>query len=197
MLVIMGGRSNNPDEQVSAIEGYDTEKSEWMRMGAVSRYRHAIALYNKTQLFIHGGFEPELASQPLESMISINLSPFYGQKALSNNWVESKAEMPEKEGRKALGQNDNFNNLQQTAVIPSQNSIQQALKQQPKRDVRDGGIENSDIPSQNNKMARNSRIMSTKPNFNKTAKERDLTPSRIINNIKNIRLSNQAVIAMG
>jgi hypothetical protein len=34
-------------------------------------------------------------------------------------------------------------------------------------------------------------------NFNKTAKERDLTPSRIINNIKNIRLSNQAVVAIG
>lgn len=34
-------------------------------------------------------------------------------------------------------------------------------------------------------------------NFNKTAKERDLTPSRIINNIKNIRLSNNAVVAIG
>ena len=34
-------------------------------MNAPSRYRHAIALYNKTQLFVHGGFEPELASQPL------------------------------------------------------------------------------------------------------------------------------------
>ena len=43
---------------------------------------------------------------------------------------------------------------------------------------------------------RSSRIKSAKPNFNKTAKERDLTPSRIINSIKNIRLSNQAVVAM-
>ena len=93
MLVIMGGRSNNPDEQVSTIEGYDTEKSEWTRIGAACRYRHAIALYNKTQLFVHGGFEPELASQPLDSMISINLSPFYAQTTLSNNWVESKSEM--------------------------------------------------------------------------------------------------------
>ena len=33
--------------------------------------------------------------------------------------------------------------------------------------------------------------------LNKTAKERDLTPSRIINNTKSIRLSNQAVVATG
>ena len=33
--------------------------------------------------------------------------------------------------------------------------------------------------------------------LNRTAKERDLTPSRIINSIKNIRLSNQAVVAKG
>jgi hypothetical protein len=33
--------------------------------------------------------------------------------------------------------------------------------------------------------------------MNKTAKERDLTPSRIINNIKNIRLSNQVIVAIG
>ena len=45
-------------------------------------------------------------------------------------------------------------------------------------------------------MPRNSRIKSSKSTFNKTAKERDLTPSRIINNIKNIRLSNQAVVAI-
>lgn len=47
-------------------------------------------------------------------------------------------------------------------------------------------------------MPRNSRIRSgTGGPLNKTAKERDLTPSRIINSIKNIRLSNQAVVAMG
>lgn len=44
---------------------------------------------------------------------------------------------------------------------------------------------------------RSSRVRSTVGNFNKTAKERDLTPSRIINTTKNIRLSNQAVVAIG
>ena len=48
-----------------------------------------------------------------------------------------------------------------------------------------------------NERSRNSRIKSSKSTtFNRTAKERDLTPSRIINSIKNIRLSNQAIVAM-
>lgn len=55
-LVIVGGRSNQPEEIVDLIEVYDTETSEWTRSSSISRYRHAIALYNKTQLFVHGGF---------------------------------------------------------------------------------------------------------------------------------------------
>ncbi len=56
-----------------------------------------------------------------------------------------------------------------------------------------------EMDSENEKnVPRSSRVRSTVSNtFNKTAKERDLTPSRIINNIKNIRLSNQAVVAIG
>ena len=46
-------------------------------------------------------------------------------------------------------------------------------------------------------LSRNSRIKSGISNMNKTAKERDLTPSRIINSVKNIRLSNQVVVAIG
>ena len=43
---------------------------------------------------------------------------------------------------------------------------------------------------------RNSRIKSGMSLLNRTAKERELTPSRIINETKNIRLSNQAVVAI-
>ena len=47
-------------------------------------------------------------------------------------------------------------------------------------------------------MARSSRIRSVLSNMNKTMnKERDLTPSRIINSIKNIKMSKQAVVATG
>jgi len=85
-----------------------------------------------------------------------------------------------------LGQNDNFNNMAQNYA--PENTLQQALKVQVKG--RDSNCENE------KPFSRSSRIKSAKPNFSKTAKERDLTPSRIINSIKNIRLSNQAVIAM-
>lgn len=55
-----------------------------------------------------------------------------------------------------------------------------------------------DLGTENMKeLPRSSRVRSTVGGVNKTAKERDLTPSRIINNTKNIRLSNQAVVAMG
>jgi hypothetical protein len=64
------------------------------------------------------------------------------------------------------------------------------LKAQTRRDIR--------CENENDKnIARNSRIRSGTSAIAKTTKERDLTPSRIINNTKNIRLSNQVVVAMG
>ena len=69
-------------------------------------------------------------------------------------------------------------------------AVNNNTKIQPRRDLR--------TDNENDKnMSRNSRIRSGTSAINKTAKERDLTPSRIINNIKNIRLSNQVVVAMG
>ena len=75
-LVIVGGRTNDPEERVSSIEIYDTETAEWERSGSISRYRHAIALQGN-KLFIHGGFEPEYISQPLETMTYVDMSIFY------------------------------------------------------------------------------------------------------------------------
>lgn len=54
-LVVMGGRTNNPEEPVNCIEAYDTETAEWQKIPSISRYRHAIAL-QKSKLFVHGGF---------------------------------------------------------------------------------------------------------------------------------------------
>jgi hypothetical protein len=64
------------------------------------------------------------------------------------------------------------------------------LKTQTRRDIRSENENDKNIP-------RNSRIRSGTSAIAKTTKERDLTPSRIINNTKNIRLSNQVVVAMG
>lgn len=55
----------------------------------------------------------------------------------------------------------------------------------PRRDMKENEIDKN----------RSSRIRSGTSNMSK--KDRDLTPSRIINANKNIRLSNQAVVAIG
>ena len=46
----------------------------WQNLISISRYRHAIALYKSSKIYLHGGFEPEYASQPLDSLVSIDLS---------------------------------------------------------------------------------------------------------------------------
>lgn len=74
-LVIVGGRTNDPEEKISSIEIYDTETAEWERVGPFSRYRHALAVQGD-KLFIHGGFEPEYISQPLETMTILDMSNF-------------------------------------------------------------------------------------------------------------------------
>lgn len=73
------------------------------------------------------------------------------------------------------------------AINSNINNQNQCLKI-PRRDIRDMNNEND--------KSRNSRIKSGTSAMNKTG-NRDLTPSRIINSIKNIRLSNQVVVAIG
>jgi hypothetical protein len=115
-------------------------------MTGISRYRHAIALYNKTTLFVHGGFEPALASQPLDTMVAINLAGIGEYKPITNNWTEEekKEERREerKDERKILAPNNNIHNIAQSnhgslgnREPPTvQNPIQQALKSQGRRD---------------------------------------------------------------
>lgn len=72
-LVVMGGRTANADEPVNYIEAYDTETAEWTRINSIARYRHAIALQNSCKLYVHGGFEPEFVTQPLDTLVCIDL----------------------------------------------------------------------------------------------------------------------------
>ena len=136
-----------------------------------------------------------MASQPLDTMISINLTPLMGSKALNNNWVDNEQtqnhQLREKEvDRKILGQNDNIQNMARNNNPVSSNVPCNPLLKMRREAA--NGVENDKI------VPRSSRVRSTMcNNFNKTAKERDLTPSRIINNIRNIRLSDKAVVAIG
>ena len=74
----------------------------------MSRYRHAVALFDKTQLYVHGGFEPTMAAQPLDSLLSINLASILAPNAITNNWSEP----PPQENREVLApQNTNITNV--------------------------------------------------------------------------------------
>ena len=69
---------------MNTIEAYDTETAEWQRLNSVGRYRHAIAVQGGSKLFIHGGFEAELVSQPLDSLVCIDLSILFSRPAVED-----------------------------------------------------------------------------------------------------------------
>lgn len=83
-----------PEEATSLIEIYNTETSEWSQYEGISRYRHAIVSVENT-LYVHGGFEPEFASHPLETMVSLDISSISGSpQPLTNNLLPQRQETP-------------------------------------------------------------------------------------------------------
>jgi len=72
-MVVVGGRTNGSDEQGKCVEVYDTESSDWYRVNSFNRYRHSTAVIGTT-MYVHGGFEPEFANKPLDSMIAVDLT---------------------------------------------------------------------------------------------------------------------------
>jgi protein phosphatase len=83
-MFVIGGRTNMPEEATSLIEVYNTETSEWSQFDGISRYRHAVVAVDQT-MYVHGGFEPEFASHPLETMVSLDLSMVTPQKHIVEN----------------------------------------------------------------------------------------------------------------
>ncbi len=72
-MIVLGGRTSANDEMSSHIEVYDTESSDWYRVPAINRYRHAI-IQVENHLLMHGGFEPEYPNKPLDTMLSVDIS---------------------------------------------------------------------------------------------------------------------------
>lgn len=68
-MLIVGGRSNPPDENPTIVEVYDMQESTWSRMvmtymfEVVKRHRHA-GFTIGANLMIHGGFGAENNCQP-------------------------------------------------------------------------------------------------------------------------------------
>ena len=46
----------------------------------MSRYRHSIVMQGNSKLLVHGGFDPEYISQPLDTMFSLDLTAFLSSK---------------------------------------------------------------------------------------------------------------------
>lgn len=116
-------------------------------------------------------------------MVSIDLSPLNAPSRPSlNNWTQGNPQTMTGTLREAeknvLAQNDNIGN-----IVAAKEGAKGAG--QPRRELKENEADKN----------RSSRIRSGTSNLGR--KERELTPSRIINASKNIRLSNQVVVAIG
>lgn len=80
-MVITGGRTNannsGYDQNNLPIEIYDTESSEWQKIGCANRYRHSSVISESNQLLIYGGFEPDLPNKPLDSLLRFELAKLF------------------------------------------------------------------------------------------------------------------------
>eukprot|EP00825_Cyclidium_porcatum_P025700 TRINITY_DN2786_c0_g1_i1.p1 TRINITY_DN2786_c0_g1~~TRINITY_DN2786_c0_g1_i1.p1 ORF type:complete len:703 (+),score=70.10 TRINITY_DN2786_c0_g1_i1:335-2443(+) len=171
IMLVFGGRTNMSEEQSQTLEIYDTESSEWYKINCLNRYRHAMILQDQ-YLYVHGGFEPEFPNKPLDSLLQFDVKQIAQTfpKLAKNFGIENNNVLQESFHNN--GRIGNLPNYQQT--LPPQNAYQQL--QQHKKISYDRSI--TPIKQSNN----NLQYLKNVP-----------LQSSIAN--KNIRLSNQAVVA--
>lgn len=75
LLLIIGGRNNNVGESMP-LDIYDTDTSEWHKLGKIDRFRHVCYLLD-TYIYIHGGFDQELPTVPTDSIIRLDLNKLF------------------------------------------------------------------------------------------------------------------------
>jgi diadenosine tetraphosphatase ApaH/serine/threonine PP2A family protein phosphatase len=71
IMVVLGGRTNNTGGTVG-MEVYDTGTSEWTRMSAIQKFRHA-SWFVDNFLYIYGGFENDSPNIPTGAVTRINI----------------------------------------------------------------------------------------------------------------------------
>jgi len=71
VMVVLGGRTNNTQGTVG-MEVYDTGSSEWYRMPAVQKFRHA-SWFVDNYLYIYGGFENDSPNIPTGAVTRLNI----------------------------------------------------------------------------------------------------------------------------
>lgn len=73
-MLVVGGRTNTVGETVP-LEIYDCESSNWQKLTAVQRFRHACWLIDST-LYVHGGFEQDSPNIPTDTVATFNVGRY-------------------------------------------------------------------------------------------------------------------------
>ena len=127
-MVIVGGRGNPPDENPALVEVYDMQESVWTRLvmtnvfEQVKRHRHAGFMLGPN-LVIHGGFGPDNATQPSDTLLVTSLSTLF----------EERQEV----------ENNNYNNNFNVPETPSRMGISRQLLLEPLREEDRNAVSNN------------------------------------------------------
>jgi protein phosphatase len=70
--MIVGGRNNQVGDSMP-LDIYDTDSSDWYRLPAIERFRHASFMID-ANMFIHGGFDQVSPSVPTDTITKIDLN---------------------------------------------------------------------------------------------------------------------------
>ena len=75
VMVVLGGRTNNTGASFG-MEAYDTGSSEWFKMVAMQKFRHASWIVDNL-LYVYGGFENDSPNVPTDAVTKLNLSKIF------------------------------------------------------------------------------------------------------------------------
>eukprot|EP00826_Nyctotherus_ovalis_P045787 TRINITY_DN509_c0_g2_i7.p1 TRINITY_DN509_c0_g2~~TRINITY_DN509_c0_g2_i7.p1 ORF type:complete len:650 (+),score=165.79 TRINITY_DN509_c0_g2_i7:666-2615(+) len=76
LMLVVGGRMSS--SEWAGLEVYNTESSQWRKYRVTKRFRHASWISN-SNLFIYGGFEYANPSQPIDTMIKVDLTKLFAE----------------------------------------------------------------------------------------------------------------------
>ena len=70
--MIVGGRNNQVGDSMP-LDIYDTDSSDWYKLPAIERFRHAAFMID-SNMYIHGGFDQVTPSVPTDQISKIDLN---------------------------------------------------------------------------------------------------------------------------
>ena len=87
-LIVLGGRSNSPENKQIPIEIYDTQTSKWVGAAPFSKFRHAAWIVDNF-IYTQGGFQLQNNTIATKDIIKIDLSKlFHSNETLKSKFAE-------------------------------------------------------------------------------------------------------------